>query len=267
LRLAVDVLGDSRNPPIVLFPGAGQTRHAWRRAAEVFAGQGCHVISPDLRGHGESEWANDADYSIQAFVGDVLAVVKDLKAPPILIGASIGGIASLIATGESAEPVARGLVLVDVIPNMRDEGLSRIRAFMSAGAVGFASLDEALAAVSLYLPHRRSGAGRGLERNLRRGIDGRLYWHWDPAFHAGSRQRADQGMFARMAAAAGAVRVPTLLISGAQSEVVNHEGVDELIRLMPQARWVQVQGAAHMVVGDKNDAFIAAVSDFIASHS
>jgi pimeloyl-ACP methyl ester carboxylesterase len=266
LRLAFDVLGDSRNPPIVLLPGAGQTRRAWRRAAEVFADLGCHVVSPDLRGHGESEWASDADYSIQAFVNDVLGIVKGLKTPPILVGASIGGIACLIAAGESPEPVARGLVLVDVVPKMQDEGLSRVRAFMAAGAEGFASLDDAVATVSLYLPHRRrSGSGGGLEHNLRRGLDGRLYWHWDPAFHAGSRQRADQGMFARMAAAAGAVRVPTLLISGARSEVVSRDGVDHLMRLMPQARWLSVPDAAHMVAGDKNDAFIAAVSDFIAS--
>jgi non-heme chloroperoxidase len=231
----------------------------------VFASQGCHVISLDLRGHGESDWARDGDYSIDAFVGDVLAIIKPLLAPPVLVGASIGGIASLVAIGENAEPLARGLVLVDVVPNMPAEGLDRIRTFMGAGSGGFASIDEASAAIASYLPHRkRPKSGNGLENNLRRGSDGRLYWHWDPAFHAGSQQRADRGMLARMEAAASAIRIPTLLVSGTQSEVVNREGVDQLMRLIPQAKWLAVQGAAHMVAGDKNDAFNAAVSEFIA---
>lgn len=267
LRLAADVLGDSRSPPVVFFPGAGQTRRAWRRAAGVFANQGYYVISLDLRGHGDSDWASDGDYSIDAFVGDVLAVIEPSFAPPILVGASIGGIASLIAIGENAEPLARGLVLVDVVPNMPGEGLDRIRAFMAAGSGGFASIDEASAAIASYLPHRkRPKSGKGLENNLRRGSDGRLYWHWDPAFHAGSQQRANRGMLARMEAAASAIRIPTLLVSGARSEVVNREGVEQLMRLIPQAQWLPVQGAAHMVAGDENDLFTAAVSEFIAQH-
>jgi pimeloyl-ACP methyl ester carboxylesterase len=264
LRLAADVLGDSRNPPILFFPGAGQTRHSWRRAAGELA-QGYYVISFDLRGHGESDWALDGDYSIDAFVGDVLAAINTLSSPPVLIGASIGGIASLIAIGESDERLARGLVLVDVVPHMPSEGLDRIRSFMTAGAGGFESVEQAAAAIAQYLPHRkRSTSGEGLGRNLRRAKDGRLYWHWDPAFHAGSQQRADQGMLARMQAAASAIRIPTLLVSGTQSEVVNREGVRQLMHLIPHAIWLPIEGAAHMVAGDNNDAFRAVVSQFIA---
>jgi pimeloyl-ACP methyl ester carboxylesterase len=268
LRLAADVLGDSHNPPIVFFPGAGQTRHSWRRAAIALASQGHHVISMDLRGHGESDWARDGDYSVDAFVGDVIAIIRTLSSPPILIGASIGGIASLVAIGESGERLARGLVLVDVVPKMPGEGLDRIRSFMGAGVSGFVSVEEAAAAVSSYLPNRRRPKStEGLENNLRRGSDDRLYWHWDPAFHAGSKQRADQGMLARMEAAASAIDIPTLLVSGAQSEVVSREGAAQLMRLIPQAKWLAVLGAAHMVAGDENDAFNAALSEFVAGLS
>jgi pimeloyl-ACP methyl ester carboxylesterase len=268
VRLAADVYGEAGRPSIVCFPGAGQTRHAWRRTALRLASLGYHVVSVDLRGHGGSSWDSDGDYSIDAFAADVRAVIQALPGPPILLGASIGGIASAIAVGEAASCVALALILVDVVPDMAAAGLDRIRSFMSAGYAGFASVEEASAAVLRYLPGRRpSSSHRGLKRNLRRGADGRWYWHWDPAFHAGSKHRADQGMFARMTAAARNIRIPVLIISGSHSEVVNVEGVAQLRRLIPHAQCFQVSGATHMVAGDQNDAFNSAVCGFVRNPS
>jgi len=222
------------------------------------------VISLDLRGHGDSAWAADGDYSIDAFIGDIRAVMTALPDPPILVGASIGGIACLMAAAEYMAPPARALVLVDVVPTMPGAGLDRIRAFMDAGAGGFTDIDAAAAAVARFFPHRPyTGSGDGLKHNLRRGSDRRLYWHWDPAFHAGSKQREAGGMLARMAAAARCLRIPALLVSGARSEVVNREGAAQLLKLMPQAQWIQVPDAAHMVAGDQNDSFNTAVSEFV----
>jgi pimeloyl-ACP methyl ester carboxylesterase len=265
IRLVADTYGDECRPAIVCLPGGGQTRHSWHRSAKTLVAQGHHVISVDLRGHGDSEWASNGDYSIDAFVGDVLAVCAALPEPPILVGASIGGIAAAIAVGESARAIARALVLVDVVPNMAPAGLDRIRDFMSCGSAGFASLAEVAAAVARYLPQRRaSSSPESLKKNLRAHSDGRLYWHWDPAFHAGSGQRSQQGMLTRMAAAAGRLRMPVLLVSGARSEAVDHAAGSQLMQLIPQARWVQVADATHMVAGDSNDAFSAAVSEFLS---
>jgi pimeloyl-ACP methyl ester carboxylesterase len=264
MRLAADAHGEAGRPSIVCLPGAGQTRHAWRRTALQLVSLGYYVLSVDLRGHGDSSWASDGDYSIDAFAADVRAMMRILPAPPILLGASIGGIASAIAVGEASSCVARALILVGVVPNMAAEGLDRIRSFMSAGHAGFASVEEASAAVLRYLPGRRPGSShRGLKRNLRLGADGRWYWHWDPAFHAGSKHRADQGMFARMAAAARNITIPVLIVSGSRSEVVHDEGVAQLRQLIPHAQCVQVSGAAHMVAGDGQCAFNSAISGFV----
>ena len=264
VRLAADVYGEAGSPSVVCFPGAGQTRHAWRRTALRLASLGYHVVSVDLRGHGGSSWARDGDYSIEAFAADVRAMIQALPDPPILLGASIGGIASAIAVGEATSCLARALILVDVVPNMAAAGLDRIRSFMSAGHAGFSSVEEASAAVLRYLPERRPGSShRGLKRNLRPGADGRWYWHWDPAFHAASKHRADEGMFARMAAAARNIKIPVLIISGSRSEVVHDEGVTQLRQLIPRARCFQVPDATHMIVGDQNDAFNSAVSEFV----
>jgi non-heme chloroperoxidase len=151
---------------------------------------------------------------------------------------------------------------------MQNAGLDRIRGFMSAGKDGFASLDEAADAVARYLPHRpRPASSASLEKNLRRGEDGRWYWHWDPAFHAGSRQRAEEGMLAKMECAAASIQVPTLLVSGSRSEVVDTEGAMRLLQLIPHAQWVNVQDASHMVAGDRNDVFDAAIDDFLTQVS
>jgi pimeloyl-ACP methyl ester carboxylesterase len=261
--LAADAFGRADDPCIILFPGGGQTRFSWRRSAEVFARNGYYVLCFDLRGHGESGWATDGDYSIDAFAGDVACIARQAPAGAVLVGASIGGIAALVATGESPTPFARALVLIDVVPQMSEASLDRIRAFMSAGAGGFASLEEAAALVRAYLPHRPARSALALRNNLRTGKGGRLYWHWDPAFHAGSKQRAEAGMLRRMEAAADGIGVPVLLVCGERSEVVDEQAIAHLLQLLPHVKAVRVAGAGHMVAGDRNDAFGAAVLDFL----
>ena len=206
--LAADAFGQVDDPCIVLLPGGGQTRFAWRRSAEAFAQKGYYVLSFDLRGHGASGWATDGDYSIDAFAADVVCIARQAPAGAVFVGASIGGIAALVAAGESPTPFARALVLIDVVPQMSEASLDRIRAFMSAGAGGFASLEEAAAMVRTYLPHRPERSALALRNNLRMGSGGRLYWHWDPAFHAGSKQRAKAGMLRRMEAATRGIGMP-----------------------------------------------------------
>lgn len=263
LTLAADVWDGPREPYIVFIPGGGQTRSAWRRTASGMAAKGFAVVSLDLRGHGESEWPGDADYSIDAFVDDVRAVAVTLPSPPVLVGASIGGIAALIAVGESTKPTARAVVLVDVAPTMSDAGLARIRSFMTSGTQGFDTVEQAEEAVARYRPQRRRSASGSLRSHLRVGPDERYYWHWDPAFHAASEQRAAAGMLARMAEAARSVRIPALLITGARSEVVSRDAALDLQRLIPGAQSVEIANAGHMVVGDENQAFDAAVGRFV----
>src|SRR5580692_1935547 len=243
--LAADAFGRLEDPCIILLPGGGQTRFAWRHSAEAFARSGYYVLSLDLRGHGDSGWASD--YSIDSFAGDVVRVAAQAPADPVFVGASIGGIAALIAAGESPEPFARALVLIDVVPRMSEASLDRIRGFMSAGAAGFASLEEAAALVRAYLPERPPRSALALRNNLRTGDGGRLYWHWDPAFHAGSKQRAEAGMRRRMEAATRGVGVPVLLVCGERSEVVDEQAIAHLLQLLPHAKSVRITGAGHMV--------------------
>ena len=87
---------------------------------------GSTAVTLDARGHGDSDWAPDRDYSIDGFVGDLLAFVATLDRAPVLVGASLGGITSLVAAGEHPG-LARGLVLVDVVVSVERAGVDRIR--------------------------------------------------------------------------------------------------------------------------------------------
>jgi len=270
-RLAADVAGDASHPPVVLMHGGGQTRHSWGTTLHALADKGWRAYAVDLRGHGDSEWAADGDYTLDAFAGDVLAIRRALEAPPALVGASLGGLAALAAIGEHPETdVARALVLVDVAPRTEEEGRERIGAFMAEHMDdGFATLDEVADAIQRYNPHRpRPTNLRGLEKNLRKRSDGRWYWHWDPAFIGGRMGGPDETRSSlidpdRLQRAARALTVPALLVRGRVSDLLSEEGAREFLELVPHARLVDVSGAGHMVAGDRNDLFNDAVVAFL----
>lgn len=261
VRLAADVAGPSGGAPVVLLHGGGQTRASWKGAVTALASRGYRAVSLDLRGHGDSDWSNDGDYQLDRFVDDLAMVLPVLGAPAVLVGASLGGLAALLAVGERRLPAA-ALVLVDVTPRIEPTGVGKIRAFMTANPDGFASVDEAADAVAAYLPHRpRPADASGLRKNLRLGGDGRWRWHWDPRFMSEVRSVASGGE--RLEAAARRLGVPTLLIRGGRSEIVSAAGAQAFLDLAPHAEFVDVSGADHMVAGDANDVFNAAVIDFI----
>ncbi|SDU48620.1 alpha/beta hydrolase [Gordonia terrae] len=266
IQLAADVWEPS-DPPIgiaLLLHGGGQTRHSWQRTGARLAEHGWRALTIDARGHGDSDWSDDGDYSHDAHARDLRCIVDDLGEPPVLVGASMGGLASLHAVG--ADPtIARGLVLVDITPTAEPAGIAKITGFMRDGLDGFDSLQDALDAVVAYNPHRsRPPRIEGLRKNLRE-RDGRWYWHWDPRMLAShdhlEHTAADREERAREAARG--VRVPTLLIRGKQSDVVSDEGARELLELIPDARYIDVTGAGHMVSGDDNDVLSSGLVDFL----
>ncbi|MGA7835299.1 MAG: alpha/beta hydrolase, partial [Acidimicrobiales bacterium] len=242
----------------------GQTRHAWGKTAEAVAANGWQTITLDLRGHGESDWAPNGDYSFTAVCADCVAVVDQLSSPPVLVGASLGGMAAMLAEGTSDRVVSSGLVLVDIVPKTNPDGVKRIMDFMQSGINGFDSLDDAAAAIAAYTPQRtRTANHAGLAKVLRQ-RDGRWYWHWDPMILKQDRTEVVAARFQGLLdVALNNIFVPTLLVRGQQSDVVTAEGVDDIVRRLPGVTVVEVPGAAHMIAGDQNDVFSNAVITFL----
>lgn len=265
-KLVADSQGDDARDTVVFLHGGGQTRHAWGGTARRVAQDGWNTIAIDQRGHGESDWTEQ--YGYPDFAGDVVSMVQQLPAPPVLVGASLGGIAALFAQdtfvqANRSATLCRALVLVDIAPRTNPAGVERILSFMKGGMGGFATLAEAADSVAAYTrERRRAPSPDGLRKNLRQHADGRWYWHWDPRFLDGARNPSNRpsGLLEEMAAR---LTVPTLLIRGSKSDVLTDEGVEAFRRAVSHAQHVDVVGAGHMVAGDRNDAFTGAILTFL----
>ncbi|PKV83311.1 alpha/beta fold hydrolase [Streptomyces sp. TLI_146] len=264
IRIAADVWGAASSPPLVLLHGGGQTRHTWDRTGPRLAASGWRVTAPDLRGHGASGWSADGDYNLDLFADDVRALVAELGERPVLVGASLGGLSSLLAAGEVPRAAIRALVLVDVAHRPDPRGVRRIVEFMRRWPDGFAGVEEAAAAVSASLPHRPSPDDpESIRKNLRRQGD-RWVWHWDPRMLDSFEGRTDPpGMAERLLDAARRADVPILLVRGGISDVVREDIAEEFCDAVPHARRIDVADAGHMVAGDRNEHFIDAIVPFL----
>ncbi|QJQ33776.1 alpha/beta hydrolase [Sphingomonas lacunae] len=266
LKLSVDVSGPVDGQPVLLAHGGGQTKRAWRKTAEVLAEAGYRAIAVDLRGHGQSQWASPDGYDVGHMAADLLAIANTLDRKPAMVGASLGGLSGLVAEGELRPGSFQSLTLVDVTPNMSPAGVDRIVGFMLRHMDdGFATLDEAADAIASYTENReRRSSSEGLSHYLRLGDDGRYRWHWDPAFLGNAQERRGNGLQDdRLELAARSLSLPVHLVRGANSDLVTVEAARAFLDFVPHARFDDIAGAGHMVVGDKNDIFSAVILDFL----
>jgi pimeloyl-ACP methyl ester carboxylesterase len=253
----------AERPSILLLHGGGQNRFSWKNTSQILADQGMHVVALDSRGHGDSDRAPDANYSVDALCGDTLAVLDQIGRPVILIGASMGGMTGMLVADEAGPEKVTKLVLVDVVPRYDKDGSARIRDFMASGMDGFESLEEAADAVAAYLPYRtKPRSPEGLKKNLRR-RDGRWFWHWDPAFLTAPTDDPFVRM-ERLEQAVMDLTIPILLIRGKLSDVVSAEGVKDFLEKVPRAEFVELADAGHTAAGDDNDAFSEVVVRFVS---
>jgi non-heme chloroperoxidase len=233
--------------------------------ARRLAAAGAYAGAYDQRGHGQSSWPADGDYSDDALVADLCAIARTFSRPPALVGASIGGLAALRALHECPGVRASCLVLIDIAHRADPAASERIRQFMEANVEGFATVEMVGEAVVTFLGRERPTDLARLERNLRRGDDGRWHWHWDPRFvtsrPASEKQLAEREE--RFRAAARALTIPTLLIRAGRESLVSEEDARDFLAMVPQARYLNLVDANHPVSADTARMFTEAVSGFL----
>jgi pimeloyl-ACP methyl ester carboxylesterase len=263
VKIVGDVAGNPDSPAVVLLHGGGQTRHSWSAAVEPLHNAGYFVVNVDLRGHGDSGWSPDGQYSATRLAGDLKTIMVDIAGPAAWVGASMGGMTAMQALAEGMRPEA--LVLVDIVLQPELEGVDRIRKFMVGNPSGFASIDEAADAVAAYNPlRRRPGNPAGLLKNLRLSVDGRYYWHWDPRVMTRESDALLRDFEQIAEGVRASAQVPTLLVRGAASDVVSDAGVAAFREIMPHVEVFDVAQAGHMVAGDSNEVFNGAMLEFLA---
>ena len=267
IKIAADVWGSNNEELVILLHGGGQTRHAWGDTGKKLAEAGYHSVALDLRGHGDSEWHAGGDYSIRAYKDDLVSIINEIGKPARLVGASLGGMASLVLAGDEINSdLCTALIMVDIGIYPDPVGSDRIVSFMLSGEKGFDSLEDVAKSISDYLPHRKKPKDlEGLKKNLRLKSDGRYYWHWDPRFIRRRPGSRDRRYFDLQLKAAEKVTIPTLLIRGALSDVVTMEDVDYFLSVISHAKFVEIENAAHMIAGDRNDIFAEEAIKFLKS--
>jgi esterase len=249
-------------PPALFLHGGGLNAHTWDLVCAALRLER-HCLALDQRGHGESEWSPQMDYSTESHVADLDAFVATLGLERfVLVGMSLGGANALAWAGEHSRRLA-GLVLVDVGPEIRFEGARKIQAFTSE-ATPLESVDQYVERAMAFNPRRnRELLRRSLLHNLRRMPDGRWMWKYDQRHrgkidHAARDRRRDL-----LWAAVDKVECPTLVVRGAQSDVFHDEDAERLAARLRHGRWVKVERAGHTVQGDNPAGLLVPLRAFL----
>ena len=232
------------------------------------------VVCPDVVGRGESEWlADPMGYGVPTYVADMVTLVARLGAPQVdWVGTSMGGLIGLGVAAlpvRSGEPLVRRLVLNDVGPAIEPAALARIAAYLGQ-APRFASLDAAadyLHGISLGFGVRERERWLELTRPMLRPDGARLKLHYDPQIAVPIRALTPALVQAGEAAlwqAYDAIGCPTLLLRGAESDLLSKATARAMTERGPKARLVEFAGIGHapMLIDDEQ---IAVVRDFLAA--
>jgi len=259
LAIAAEGFGAPDQPAVVLLHGGAQSRGVWREAARALAAAGRYAITVDLRGHGDSEWAKDGRYDIEAFAEDLRSLLGQLDRRPVVVGASLGGYVALAALHGTGAALASGLVMIDAALSMNPEGRQRFAQILRRHAMGFGDLTEAAAAAHELAPQQRLAEPADIARQLRQDAGGRYFWAWDPQFP----DRFDASHFAGLDHAAADLTLPTLLMYGGDSAVVREDEVNRFRDLAPNAEIVRIEDASHPLTVEQLDGFNAALLEFL----
>jgi pimeloyl-ACP methyl ester carboxylesterase len=265
VALAGEFRGDPDERLLVFLHGAGQSGSSWTRAAVRLASAGWRTLTLDLRGHGASDRAPGGRYAVDDLRDDVVAVLEAVDEPAAIVGASMGGWLAILVAAALPREAVRGIVLADSAHRGDETGGAGLLEFVRGAADGYASAQDAadaLAAVAL-------GGGAPPDparlRHVLRSADGRLWWHWDPAF-AELWGAVDSTSHAeRVLAAARTLDCPLLLARGADSRLITDEIATEFCDRVPAARRIDLPGVGHMFSGDDNAVFVEAIGPFLTA--
>jgi non-heme chloroperoxidase len=257
--------GDPSSPPLLMFHGGGQTAHTWQRVANRLSDR-YFILAPDLRGHGDTEWAPDGAYTQVDMRNDIVALAEALGIEGfVLVGMSMGGICALNYAAQHSRRL-RGLVVVDVSPAVEEAGALRIQNFLSS-KLEFDTLDDVIAHARAFNPRRSpENLRRTLPANLRTVPNGKLAWKWDPVLFGkpGGRLEERRANQERLWQEAPGIVCPVLVVHGQESDILTYQNGEKLAGTVPNGRFVSIAGAGHSVQGDNPHSLAEALEQFLS---
>ena len=254
--------GDQSNPPMLLLHGFAQTCHAWDFIALSLSDR-FRVIALDQRGHGDSDWAPNGDYSPETQQIDIHGVVEALDLNEfVMMGLSMGGVNSFTYVANHPERV-RALVIVDAAPKNKTDGTDNIRTFVQQEDE-LDSIDDFVERVRKYNPRRAVEQIRGsIRHNLKQLPSGKWTWKYDKLLRSPERRIGrDPETVRRLWGYAESLKRPTLVVRGGASDVIAQDTAEDLRSRIPNCRLATVENAGHLVMGDNPVGFERAVTEF-----
>ncbi len=256
--------GPAQGPAVLFLHGVTGHARTWDHEAAALAGR-FRIFALDQRGHGDSDPAPDGDYSLTTLAGDIAAVIDALGLTRVsIVGLSLGGRAAIVYAALHPERMER-LMVVDIGPDIAAAGRTRVGSLMARSPERFASLEDAVAQGRASNPRYDDALLRErVAHGLRRLPDGGYTWKYDRAIRDGvrtGRWREDLDVWPLWTS----VTCPTLIVRGAESDVLSPEIAKQMIEARPQARLVEVPDAGHTVPGDQPAQFLELLRTFLAA--
>ncbi len=254
--------GAPHSKPLVLLHGLTGHARTWDRLALELAPR-FRVLALDQRGHGDSDPAPDADYRVGTMAGDLTAFVDRLGLGTFtLVGLSMGGRVAIAYAGGNSARIER-LVIVDIGPEIDLAGLARILETITGTPERLESEGQALEYARRANPRYEEAELRHrLTHALRRAPDGTLTWKYDRALRdmmRGGGRRDPIDLWEPLER----ITCPTLVVRGAESDILSPEIAKKMVERLPNARLVEVPGAGHSVPGDRPDEFARVLRTFL----
>ena len=254
--------GTLGRPRMLLLHGLRGHAHTWDDFSAAMC-QAHHVVALDQRGRGESDWARDGDYSTGEYVADLTEFSAALELGSfILVGHSMGGRIGVTFAARYPARVHK-LIIVDMGPVLDPRGMERITQEIINVPEEFDSFE---AVVEYMGTQNRFVSDTVLRRRLQYATrelpNGKIGWRYDREIRE-SRRRGTVPPFEDLWPALRSISCPTLIVRGADTDILSLEVAEQMVEAMPDAQLVEVPQAGHMVFEDNPDSFLAVVRSFL----
>jgi len=275
LRLHYLAWGDAAAPAVILVHGGRDHARAWDDVAQALAAK-YRVIVPDLRGHGDSQWADAGSYTMPCFMYDLVALIRELKLDQVsLVGHSLGGNIVLRTAGLYPELVRRAVSIEGLGPSPQQAQdmaakpvEARLRGWIDEQRQlevrtprTYATLEDALARMQAQNPHLNPAQASHLtQHGVRPAAGGGYVWKYDPYLRSWPPIDLSRDEIRTLW---GRITCPVLLVYGAASWASN-PGVDGRALAFRNATVASVEGAGHWVHHDRLETFLELVTTHLA---
>lgn len=267
--------GNAGAPPLILLHGGRDHCRNWDWTAEALR-EDWHVICPDLRGHGDSEWNNNGHYPVMGYVYDLAQLIHQLQLAPVTIVAhSLGGNIAIRYTGLYPENVRKLVAIEGLGPSPKVqaerrekpyhqhwiEWIDKKREASRRQPKRYPSFEDALRRMHEANSYLSADQARHLTLHaVMRNEDGTFSWKFDPHLHAWPLDdvstRGLQEMWGR-------ITCPTRLIYGADSWASNPEKDGRMTYFGDNVTLTEYEQAGHWVHHDRFTDFVKELRAFL----